>query len=82
MKLNIVENLLKLIIISMNNTKTINFKEYNLNLNNLLKNDFIKNEFSKYLSKIQNIFYNSFISILSEISKTFLRFLFLINQKK
>ena len=77
MKLNILENLLKLIIINMNNTSTINFKqniENHMNISYSSKNDFIKNEFSKYLSKIQNIFNDSFINILSEIFITFLRF--------
>ena len=77
MELNVVENLLKLIIINMNSTRTINFKdyiEYNMNLNNSIKNDSIKNEFSSYIKKIHNIFEGSFIHILSEIFITFLRF--------
>ena len=77
MELNVVENLLKLIIINMNITDSINyneFVEYNLKLNNSSNKEYIKNEFSNYLVKIKNIFNDSFINILSEIYITFLRF--------
>ena len=77
MELNVVENLLKLIIININNIGSINFTqyfEYNMNLNNPSNNDLIKAEFSNYLTKIKNIFNDSFINILREIFITFLRF--------
>ena len=77
MELNVVENLLKLIIININNTDSINFTEYfeyNIDLNNSSNYDSIKNEFSNYFTKIKNIFNDSFIKILSEIFITFLRF--------
>ena len=77
MELNVVENLLKLIIININNTQSINFTQYfenDMNLNNPSNNNLIKTEFSNYLTKIKNIFNDSFIKILSEIFITFLRF--------
>ena len=77
MELNVVENLLKLIIININKTQSINFSEYILNniyMNDLSTNDYIKNELSKYFNKIKVIFNDLFINILSEIFITFLRF--------
>ena len=76
-ELNVVENLLKLIIININKTPSSDFNQYfftNMNINNLSSNEYLKNEFSEYYTKIKNIFNDSFTNILNEIYITFLRF--------
>ena len=77
MELNVVENLLKLIIININKTQSINFGEYaqnNIYINESSTNDYIKNELSKYFTKIKTIFNDLFMNNLSEIFITFIRF--------
>ena len=77
MELNVVENLLKLIIININKTQSINFSEFMLNnigKNDLSTNEYVKNELDKYLCKIKTIFNESFIKIISDIFITFIRF--------
>ena len=68
-----IENLIKLLIKHINESKNINFSEKDENIEN---NDNIKNEFNNYLTSVNNIFQTQeFTETISQICITYLRFL-------